>query len=110
MKIDLEEFARRVHQTSVDRGFHTEVGPTARGQWWIPLALLLINEEVGEATKEWRRNGESDAFVEELADIQIRLLDLACREEIGIRQFLDILIRKADDNEDRPHMHGGRRM
>ena len=47
-------------------------------------ALALVASEVGEAINECRGEKPSDAFGEELADIILRVLDIAHWQEIDI--------------------------
>jgi NTP pyrophosphatase (non-canonical NTP hydrolase) len=49
-------------------------------------ALALVASEVGEAINECRNEKPSDAFGEELADIILRVLDIAHWQEIDIEK------------------------
>ena len=61
-------------------------------------ALALVSSEVGEAINECRGEKPSDAFGEELADIILRVLDIAHWQEIDIE---DKIKQKMLKNESR---------
>ncbi|MEW6996485.1 MazG nucleotide pyrophosphohydrolase domain-containing protein [Colwelliaceae bacterium BS250] len=61
-------------------------------------ALALVASEVGEAINECRGEKPSDAFGEELADIILRVLDIAHWQEIDIE---DKIKQKMLKNESR---------
>lgn len=117
--MSLNKLAEKIHATAVAKG------------WWnnnhhrnIPEALALVHSEVSEALEEYRNaregddldaiyyTGDADAkpkpegFAIELADIIIRVLDLA--QGLGID--LDLALKeKMEYNETRPTRHGGKR-
>jgi NTP pyrophosphatase (non-canonical NTP hydrolase) len=70
---------------------------------WIQatIKLALITSEIGEAIEALRK-GDDDNFAEELADIFIRLLDMAeeCNIDLGTA-----VIRKHAINKDRASLH-----
>jgi NTP pyrophosphatase (non-canonical NTP hydrolase) len=75
MKIN--EIAKKNYQWVEEMGWHNKT----------PLeALALIASEVGEAINECRNEKPSDAFGEELADIILRVLDLAHWQEIDMEK------------------------
>jgi len=51
-------------------------------------ALALVASEVGEAINECRHEKPSDEFPEELADIILRVLDIAHWQEIDIEKVI----------------------
>ncbi len=72
----------------------------------IPAKLALIHSEVSEALEAYREH-EKDAFVEELADIIIRVLDLSA----GMGVDLDTAVQnKLEKNRSRGYRHGGKRV
>jgi len=61
-------------------------------------ALALVASEVGEAINECRGEKPTDAFAEELADIVLRVLDIAHWQGIDMEQEL---LAKMHKNEQR---------
>ncbi len=108
--MNFREDALAAHENSKAHGFHD----TITGDFQIPVRLLLIISEISEAFEEYRTHKDlavmSDEFVEELADVYIRLADLVCFSEIGLDRFEEIVQRKMEKNRTRPHLHGGKRV
>lgn len=71
----------------------------------IPIAISLIHSEASEALEDYRE-GDREHFGEELADVIIRVLDLAH----GVGVDLDAEVeRKNEINKGRGYRHGGKR-
>jgi NTP pyrophosphatase (non-canonical NTP hydrolase) len=71
--------------------------------------LALVHSEVTEVLEAIRKNKGSEAVVEEMADVIIRLLDIyaAMRNEEAVLHSLDeILEKKININKERPKLHG----
>lgn len=88
-------------QTAEDHGFHD--AQRVKGKDWIQavIKLALIGTEVSEAIQELRKDNK-EAFEEELADIFIRLLDLA--EECNVH-LSALVLDKNKKNQNRPKLH-----
>lgn len=72
----------------------------------IPAILALIHSEVSEALEAFRKDDRAN-FVEELADVYIRLLDCTG----GLRVDLALAIeQKLEKNRKRGYRHGGKRV
>lgn len=85
----------------------------------IPVKLALIGDEVSEALKVHRdiyddsnesvatsmTDMQEDDFVEELADIVIRTMDLAAALDLDLG---NAIINKIEKNRDRPNKHNKR--
>lgn len=114
--MDIAEWQQAVWKVSEDHGWH-EDGETSN----VAVKLALIHEEVSEALAEYRDtkegevlwdayfddNGKPCGFGIELADVIIRVLDLA---EM-LHMDMDHLIRvKHTYNASRPYKHGNRRV
>jgi len=73
----LNEIAEKNYQWVDKMGWHNKT----------PLeALALVASEVGEAINECRNEQPTDAFGEELADIILRVLDLAHWQGLDMEQ------------------------
>lgn len=112
---DLRDIQKAVWRTAEEHGWHNENDS-------IPVKLVMIHSEVSEALEEYRNTppecevshlyykGSSDkpeGFGVELADIVIRVLDLA--EMVGA-DLTDLILTKMEYNESRPYRHGGKRV
>lgn len=91
----LPELCRKIGDWRQSKGFETGVHN-------IPEKLLLIHSEVSEACEEHRK-GNWYEFEYELADIFIRLADLADGCGINLAKKIN---DKMEKNEGREHKHG----
>lgn len=105
----LTTLALDIHKSQREKGFYfkgVEIN--------LDQKLMLIVGEVAEAHEELRSNvnphhvyyredGKPEGFEFELADVLIRVLDLAGALGIAIGARVD---EKLAYNESRPHMHG----
>lgn len=98
----LNDYAHRVHQTAIDKGFWDSVD-VSEGSDCL-AKLMLVVTEVAEAAEAVRK-GDDENFAEELADICIRVFDLAEGSGVNLEQAI---VDKMQKNESRPHMHGKR--
>lgn len=100
---DVEEFKTvtdycgEAYNIASKNGFHNEYKP-------ISVSLALIHSEVSEAL-EADRNGDSDNFIEELADICIRVFDLCGELGIDLEHAIE---QKMEHNKTREYKHGKR--
>lgn len=72
----------------------------------IPATLALIHSEVSEALEAFREE-DRENFAEELADIQIRLIDTAIGLGIDLPMEVEVKLEK---NRNRSYRHGGKRV
>ena len=72
----------------------------------VPAILALIHSEVSEALEAFRTDDEQN-FMEEMADVLIRVLDCVG----GFTSDFDAIVRaKLEKNRHRGHRHGGKRV
>jgi len=112
----ITELADLISDISADKGFWPE---DQDGLLAMPLKLALVHDEVSEALEVHRANyddGDIDLdtqmspmqeedFTEELADIVIRVLDIAGFHDL---QIGEAIINKIERNRERPLKHGKR--
>ena len=72
----------------------------------IPALLALIHSEVSEALEAFR-NHDPENFAEELADIQIRLLDTSRGLGVDLDREVEMKLEK---NRNRGYRHGGKKV
>lgn len=109
----IREWQRAVYATAASKGFHDGETPAT-----VPVAekLALIHSEVSEALEAFRDpavmahgplhfadNGKPEGITAELADVVIRVMDLA--EALGL-DLEEAMRVKAAYNSSRPYKHG----
>jgi NTP pyrophosphatase (non-canonical NTP hydrolase) len=105
----MNEWAKELHENSVNKGFYEGVDMTEFN--WQSSKLMLIVSEVSETMEALRKSMGSEEVVKEISDTLIRTLDLyeALREVGVVTESLDeVFEQKAEFNKTRPHLHGGR--
>lgn len=72
----------------------------------IPAIIALIHSEASEALEAFRGD-DKDNFLEEMADVLIRVLDC-----VGAfpEDFENIVMRKLEKNKTRGHRHGDKKV
>lgn len=106
MSLSFNEHVDRAHRTASIKGFHFDMPDRPFDDARHVLSwLMLITTEVAEAAEEVRR-GDFEKFSEELADICIRVFDVAGACNVNLEQEI---INKMSKNEKRPERHGGKR-
>lgn len=109
----IEELIQESYGTAVEHG------------WWdrdavpnIPEKIALMHSELSEALEQYRDgaplhaillgnpDGKPEGFVVELADVMIRICNLAGRFRLPLEEALR---DKLEYNKTRPYRHGGKR-
>jgi NTP pyrophosphatase (non-canonical NTP hydrolase) len=97
-------WAQEVYNSNQDKGFWDKRGSQDDNTFLVAAKLALIHSEVSEALEEWRKVDYSfKAMEEELADVMIRVLDLAGYLCMPIGQAIE---DKLEANRNRPYKHG----
>lgn len=102
----LWQMQQRIHACMEEKGFHD--GRTGNGRDDTLVRLCLIHTEVSEAADVVKKKGITtpaalEEFGYELADIAIRLCDLAECTGVGLAGFIEAKMRR---NMARPHKYG----
>lgn len=112
--MNLDDLANSLNETSVEKGFWSPMSRMESEDDFIFYAkqLAMIHSEVTEALEALRKDHGDDKFVEELADIIIRVLDLwAGMNKIRVEKLPSIhntLVDKSLVNKTREKLHGVR--
>ena len=93
--MNLNEYRDECHKTAVEKGFWDATKS-------IPTKLMLVVTELGEACEAHRKD-DPENFVEEIADVFIRLFDLSGHLNIDIEKEIN---KKMITNKGRPKLHG----
>jgi len=97
MYMAFEELKERHKTESIKQLTHTHSAWVARMGWHnktVLEALALIASEVGEAVNECRGEKPTENFGEELADICLRVFDLAHTEGVDLTKCINDKIAK----------------
>lgn len=95
---DIDVITARIRRINTANGWRDEPLAT-RGE-----RLMLIVTETAEAMEAVRK-GDEENYAEELADILIRVLDVADIDDVDIA---DEVHKKLKKNEGRGYRHGGK--
>lgn len=112
--MNLDDLARELNNTAVEKGFWAPMLRMEAEDDFIFYAkqLAMIHSEVTEALEALRKDQGDEKFVEELADLIIRTLDLwAGMNKVRVEPLPSLhetLMSKANINKDRPKLHGVR--
>ena len=96
----IENLVKVSHQYAKDKGFWNDLNP--KDKLVISTKLMLIVTEAAECMEAIRQEGLGN-LGEEMADILIRVADLAGALDINLQKEVEA---KALRNSTRPYMHG----
>ena len=101
----LDAFSAVLHESALEKGFWD--GDITYDK--LGNKLALVHSEVTEVLEAIRKDQGSEAIVEEIADVLIRLLDIyaAMMNEGFVEHSLDeVLDNKINKNKERQRLHG----
>ena len=106
--VEIGCLVRDAHKNAVDHGFYDDFQTMIGGRDIIRRTFTLaqlakVAGEVGEVVDAIQRGLDDDAVAEELADIVIRVADLAGFIDVDLN---DAVRKKMTVNRDRPYKHG----
>jgi NTP pyrophosphatase (non-canonical NTP hydrolase) len=106
-RLNLDDLADEIRSNNLLNGWEIFMEPEwGEKIYKVPAILALIHSEVSEALEDYRK-GDKEHFIEEMADIIIRVLDLVG----GFGSVIDHAIRaKIERNKGRGFRHGGKRV
>jgi NTP pyrophosphatase (non-canonical NTP hydrolase) len=114
-KVDINDLCWKSHEMACEKGFWDDVPEDPGRLTHIGSKVALIHSEVSEALEEYRaghpldeiriEDGKPEGFGPELADIVIRVCDLAQKAGVNLGANINLKMRY---NKTRPTRHGGK--
>jgi NTP pyrophosphatase (non-canonical NTP hydrolase) len=95
--ITISDAMQAVHCLAIEKGWW-------RDNRYLPELLCLVHSEVSECLEAYRKS-DSAGIKEELADIVIRVFDIAAAEGIDLEKAIK---EKHEYNKTRPFRHGNK--
>jgi len=100
------DLASEIREVNAANGWNVTQAEDWPDTYKVPGVLALMHSEVSEALEAFRHD-DGENFVEELADVLIRVLDCVAAFE----DDFDAVVRaKIEKNRTRGHKHGGKRL
>lgn len=102
----LSDLGAAIVEVNRNNGWDVATQSSWDEKYKIPSVLALIHSEISEALEAYR-NHDKDLFVEELADVAIRLFDLS--HGLGV-SLAPAILDKLNKNRGRGFRHGGKKV
>lgn len=104
--MDLNALAEVIRSVNLQNGWNVLRKEEWKLDYKVPAIIALIHSEASEALEAFRKD-DPDNFLEEMADIVIRVLDCVGAFDAD---FQEIVLDKIEGNRGRGHRHGGKRV
>ncbi len=102
----LQQLAEEIRAINQANGWNVTQANEWADTYKVPAILALIHSEVSEALEAFRKD-DGENFMEEMADVLIRVLDCVG----GFESDFDAVVRaKLEKNRHRGIRHGGKRV
>lgn len=102
----LQQLADEIREINRANGWNVTQASEWSDTYKVPAILALIHSEVSEALEAFRKD-DGENFMEEMADVLIRVLDCVG----GFESDFDAVVRaKLEKNRQRGFRHGGKRV
>jgi NTP pyrophosphatase (non-canonical NTP hydrolase) len=104
--MSMNKLAAEIIEINTANGWNCTKPEEWKDTYKVPAILALVHTEVSEAVEAFRHD-DKENFIEELADVIIRVLDCAG----GLGMDIDAAIcAKLEKNKTRGFRHGGKRV
>lgn len=104
--MNMNTLAAEIIEINTANGWNCTTPAQWEDTYKVPAILALVHTEVSEAVEAFRHD-DKENFIEELADVIIRVLDCAG----GLGMDIDAAVRaKLEKNKTRGFRHGGKRV
>lgn len=103
----LDNLAQHIRQINEANGWNITTPEDWDNPYKFPAIIALIHSESSEALEAFRKD-DFDNFMEEMADVVIRVLD--CVGCFSSRSFDEVIASKLEANRKRGYRHGGKKV